>query len=447
MRPRAVPAGIRLRGLVHPEERGVVALSGGGDSLCLLHALSRRQQELGVVFHAAHVDHRLRPGSAAEARQARALGEGLGVDVVLLQAAIDGGCGNLQERARVERHRLLTEHARECGAHWLALGHTATDQAELVLMRAVRGTGPTGLAGMAWSEELEGGPRLVRPLLGVRREQVEEYLRCHGLRPVLDPTNATDAYFRNRVRNQVLPLLRRENPRVVDALCRLAQVCREESDALDRLAADILRRSVTGHSVSVASLGALPTGLLHRVLRMAHRESVGALRGLERSHVEAMSRLLHDAEGCQGVDLPGARVERRYGSLVWVRGGAGTPTIAPITIAAPGRHPLADGRVAHLTLEQSWENRHPRDLLCSRRLSFPLTLRSVESGDRIAIGQGHHRKISRVLMDARVPASLRGSVPLLLCASEVVMVLGHRRAAGWAPEPGGPALVVRLAEA
>ena len=261
---------IRKRGLLDRGDHVAIAFSGGPDSLCLLHLLARLAPALDLRLVALHVDHGLRTEARQEARRADELAEEAGVPFRLLRAELGGAAGNLQERARDARALLLGEAAEAEGCQRLALGHTADDQAETVIMRAVRGAGPRGLAAMAWQDGT-----IIRPLLATTRQEIEAYLTSLHLRPVRDPTNAGQAYMRNRVRQGVMPLLRQENPRVVDALCRLAEICREEDLALTTVCGEALVRAGEGleRGLDVRSLAGLPAAMLPRVLLLAHQQA------------------------------------------------------------------------------------------------------------------------------------------------------------------------------
>ena len=428
---------IDQRGLIRRGDRGGVAFSGGADSLCLLHLLARLRDERALQIEAIHVDHGLRPGSADEARAARELGLSLGVEVSVLQAGLDPlPAGNLQDSARRRRLALLEEQVAARGLDWIALAHTASDQAETVLMRAVRGAGVRGLAGMDWRR----GP-LIRPLLGISRREVEAYLARHGLRPVVDPSNATDRYLRNRLRHHVLPLLARENPRVEEALCRLADNCREEDEALEAQVAGLVR--AVGAEAGVRALRELPAGLQARVIRTAHQQAVGAASPrLERRHVEAVLELLSHARGSQSVDLPGARLERRYDRLIWVVRAppeVRTGPFTPVQLEGPGRVQLSDGRtVVVSTRTAGGEGR----ALVLERIGFPLTLRPPRAGDRFRVGARARRRVFRVLMDAKISRSERGSVPLVIWREEVVQIVGLRVAHGWMASGAGIEILV-----
>jgi len=433
-------------------QQGAVAFSGGPDSLCLLHLLARLAREPGAGFglEALVVDHGLRQSSGEEAAQASAMASELGVPAAILPAAIQGK-GNLQQQAREARLTLLQARAEASGLDWVALGHTATDQAETLLMRAVRGTGLQGLAGMGWRR---GG--FIRPLLGITRPQVKQYLDQHKLIPLQDPTNASDLFFRNRIRHRVLPLLEQENPGVVPCLCRLADTCREARESLAMLAQQALDRSrMAEGGFDARILSSLPPGLKHEALRLAHAEAVGSCRGLGRDHVLQMAALLEACAGTRTLDLPGARLENTYGVLWWSQEEAHGEAMQPLEVPGPGAYQLSSGRTI-LFQRRSWEDGDgARDLrwggageevvhlLDAGKVRFPLRIRGRLPGDRLSIGPGRSRKVSRILIDAKLPMKERSEVPLVFFGDQLVLLVGQRRAFGYAPKEGAEVLLVR----
>ncbi len=442
----------RTHGLIAPGDGGAVAFSGGPDSLCLLHLLGQLRRDMGFEVVALHVDHGLRPGSAGEAEQAAALARGLGLEVEVLRAELSlDGEGNLQQRAREARLGLLAGAAGDRGCRWVALGHTATDQAETVLMRAVRGAGLQGLAGMAAARA-----PFIRPLLQVERPDVRAYLQRHSLTPLEDPSNRSDLYLRNRLRRHVMPLLEQENPAVVQALCRLARSCREDDEALEAGARQLLERARDPDGVKVSELRGLLPGLLHRVLRLAYAGATGSTRRLSRMHVEQMARLLSSEQGTASLDLPGARLRREYGLLRWESEGKGEGEGKgkgegkgegtwgePVEVAGPGVYSLPDGRSLEVRLAGPGQVAAGQTL-DPVRVPFPLWARGPAPGDRVAVGHKMSRKVARLLMDAKIPRADRWRVPLVFCGDVVVAVVGVRVAHGYVGEPGGRGLVLKL---
>ncbi|MBK8480481.1 MAG: tRNA lysidine(34) synthetase TilS [Proteobacteria bacterium] len=418
--------------LIARGSHGLVAFSGGPDSLCLLDLLLMLGRERGISLRALHVDHRLRPDSASQAQQAAAQARGLGATVVVhALTGLDPGAGNLQERARLARRAALEQAAQASAAQWIALGHTADDQAETVLMRLLRGSGVGGLAAMAPVDA-----PWVRPLLTTTRAEILAHLEARGLSALADPSNADPRHLRSRVRHLLLPALTRENPALSAAFGRLAQHCREEDQALDTIARALFASHRGPEGLRLLGLRELPVAILHRVLRLHYAATVGSLRGLSRAHVQQLAALVGRCRGSERLDLPMARAERRYDTLVLApRVPATTPRPGGLRLEREGRSALADGRSLELRRLAPGETAACAEVLPLRALNRGLELRSPRSGDRIAIAAGRHRRVARLLIDLKVPRAERADVLLVCAEGEVLLVLGLRRAFGQAPGP------------
>lgn len=312
---------------------GVVAVSGGPDSVALAHLLWGRVVE-GLIprLTLAHVNHRLR-GADSDADEAFVLGlpAAWGADADRLAACSTRvetaqhaatAHDNLEATARAERYHWLTEIARSEGAAWVAAGHTADDQAETVLFRLLRGSGLRGLGGMSPRRPLAEGVDLLRPLLDVPRCEVVRYLDERGLPSREDATNREVRFTRNRLRHELLPLLReRYNPAVAAVLCRLAEQARAVQDDLDERAAALLSASELPRAGDVlvfraAALLAAPAHLAAEALRQAWRREGWPLDAM--GYVE-WRRLLDVARGAPPAwDFPGGVRARRVGGVVQV---------------------------------------------------------------------------------------------------------------------------------
>jgi tRNA(Ile)-lysidine synthase len=300
------PAGLRtvadraaraLAAAVAPADGDGVALavSGGADSLALLHAMrvlaGPRRWRLAVLT----VDHDLRPGSAADAAFVVDHAKALGVPARLLTLAP----GDLERHrdagpegaARAARYEALWPAAGELGCAFLATGHTLDDQAETVLLQLLRGAGPDGLAGIA----VRAGS-LLRPLLGVRRSETRACCAAVGVEPREDPTNADPGPLRNRVRSHLLPLLEELRPGATQALARTAALAADERDWLDPLVATTLATlRADGVALDAGGLGGLPAALARRVVRAAAREV-----GVAVPDAAATDRVIGLATGADG---------------------------------------------------------------------------------------------------------------------------------------------------
>jgi tRNA(Ile)-lysidine synthase len=286
-----------------PGQRLVVACSGGADSVALAAAAVFEARAAGWLVGAAVVDHQLQPGSARVAAGVRDRMQTLGCDPSdVLTVEVAGSGSGPEGDARAARYRALTAYATPLGAIVL-LGHTMDDQAETVLLGLARGSGVRSLSGMpaAW-------PGFRRPLLGISRELTQEACAAMGLGVWQDPHNSDTRFARVRVRDEVLPVLERNlGPGVARALARTAELARQDADALDALAGDLLGRAMPagGDGLSVDALQPAPAALRRRVLRRWAVHAGVPAGDLTAVHTEAVDRLVTAWHGQLGVDLPG----------------------------------------------------------------------------------------------------------------------------------------------
>ena len=301
----------------------LVALSGGPDSLALAAATGFEAPRAGVRAGAIVVDHGLQDRSAEVADAAADAARTLGLDPVLVRRVSVTTGGGPEDAARNARYLAFDDAIRSAGAARLLLGHTLDDQAETVLLGLARGSGAVSLRGMAPLAPARGvpGTHYSRPLLGIRRATTVAFCADSGLSPWTDPHNADPAYSRVRVRGRVLPVLEAElGPGVAEALARTAEQLREDADALDHFAEEwaeeVVGLTEDGRlTLDVGGLAANPPALRQRILRFAARSEYGV--SLSRAHTLAISALVSDWHGQGEVSVPGIRVDRRGGLLVF----------------------------------------------------------------------------------------------------------------------------------
>ena len=415
MRRTALESGVAqaLRGLGHPSagESVVVGLSGGADSVALLHTLTALGRHRGFTVLAAHLDHGLRPESAADSAFCREVSEALGIpfrtrraDVAARRRAEGGG---LEEAARRERHAFLRAVKEDEGFSWIALAHTRDDQAETVLLRLLRGAGGLGLSAMR--------PRagdLLRPMLSLSRRDVLDHLAARALSWREDASNADLAIARNRVRHELIPYLERHfNPAVREALARSAALLAEDADALD---------SGAGDALTVTALRRAPRAMARLTVRRA-LQGAGGLRGVGLAHVDAIVDLAAtEAPSGRRVALPGGReAVFHFDEVRITRRRAPVPPFAlPLTV--PGAVALPDGR---RLVARAAGGPAAADVVAVP--DGPLEIRTRRPGDRVRTS-GRDLSLKRFLMDQRVPAQERGSIPLLAAGHQVLWVPGQR---------------------
>ena len=325
-RPRLTPAiaDVRraVRAVLEASETSplvLVALSGGPDSLALAAATAFEAPRAGWRAGAVIVDHGLQDGSDAVAARAAGQARELGLDPVTVVRVEVGTEGGPEAAARAVRYAVLDRQTTSSGAQITLLGHTLDDQAETVLLGLARGSGAASLQGMA-----AASGRYRRPLLGIRRATTVQACADAGLDPWTDPHNEDPAFSRVRVRREVLPVLERElGPGIAEALARTAEQLREDAEALDafaeEVAEDLADHAEAGLSLPVRALASNPPALRQRIIRLAVSSEFGV--ALSRAQTLEVARLVTDWHGQAGVDLPGVRVVRRAGLLVFSASG------------------------------------------------------------------------------------------------------------------------------
>ncbi len=428
-----------LRAAVPQASLLVVGVSGGPDSLCLLHALCHGAPALGLRLHVAHLNHGLRGEEADEDARAVAVEAArLGLPVTVERAHLSPATGPaLEERAREARYRFLAGVVEATGAWAAAVGHTADDQVETVLLNLVRGAGLRGLGGMHPLTSLKwpgGEPlRVVRPLLRVTRTQTEAFCGALGLSPRYDSTNADPGPRRNLLRLQVIPLLRQINPRLDQAIARTAGVAAGGLQALEEQAARLLARAAdTGNQqvIHILPLATANDEVLTYALIEWWRRRTGLPPLLQSSHLGSLRRVLWAGRG--EASLPRSwRCVVESGTARLELGPPGQP-------AVPGEQPLAvPGATAWGPWEivaeaaATWPSPLPRmtreawlDLDCT---GTDLLIRARRPGDRfVPLGMKTPKSLQNFLVDARVPRSQRDQVPLVLTGDAIVWVAGWR---------------------
>ena len=418
--PRLLASLLRSSAGFAPPTAYCVALSGGLDSSVLLHALARAWHDGLPPLRAVHVNHGLQAGAEAWAEHCRRFCAGLGVELSILRVDARARAGDSPEAAaRRARYRALAEALAANEA--LLTAHHRDDQAETLLLQLLRGAGPRGLAAMPPARRLGAG-LLLRPLLDYERAELETYARQHALAWVEDPSNREQAFERNFLRHQVMPLLRQRWPGLGKTLARSARACAEAAALNEALAAQDMP-AAPGAVLPLARLRTLPAARRRNVLFHWLQQQGAVLPSA--AQMAQLERIITAAEDAMPRVDWGEWVVWRYRDALHLLTRAETLPLHG-ELDWDGRTPLPLPGLGRL------ESRPVRGQgLRAECLRGHLQIRFRRGGERCRPrGQAHHRPLKKLLQDAGVPPWQRWRIPLLFIDDQLAAVIGH-----WPCEP------------
>ncbi len=432
---------IRLQGLLAPGDHVLAAVSGGPDSVALLGVLTKLQVGLALErITVVHFDHGLRGRESDEDRQfVAALARAEGLDFHWARADVAGFARNkkisIEMAARECRRSFFLKTAAELKADKIALGHTADDQAEEVLLRILRGTGPGGIQGMSAST----AQGIIRPLLFATREAILEYLKDGGRQFRNDSTNLVPSCQRNFLRLKVFPLLKEAfNPQIGSTITRCADLAREEEswwDSQIRTLWDDLCLETAQHRCALDFEGVrgLHPALVRRILRFGINLVKGNLSGVGYVHLEALSDLVFSGRRGKTVEIPGGlEAVLREDKLLIASKDCCVPGILPnetLFIDSPGSYAFGGFRFEIGPLGADLGPAPDRDCIRmdNEKLKWPLHLRYRRPGDRFhPLGMVGSKKLKDFFIDRRVPGPRRQAVPLVCDSEKICWVAGMR---------------------
>ncbi len=404
--------------MIAPGDRVVCAVSGGADSVALLWGFYLLREKLGIELAAAHFNHGLRGAESDRDEEfVRGFCDRFEIPLFVGRGEVKAGRKGLEAAAREKRYAFFSTLDGK-----IATAHTADDNAETVLMHLIRGTGLDGLGGI-----MPVSGNVIRPLLGVTREEIMAFLEEYHISHIEDSSNAGDAFLRNRLRHHVMPLLKQENPRFSENLSEMAASLRQDAAALNALD--------TG-SADVSRLKELPPALRSRALARFLKES--GVAEPERGHIRMAEALVFSERPSAWAVLPGGViVAREYDRLVCRKDSS------PIEATV-----IRPGQTVELP-EQGLRIRYiPAQELCNTKEVFtvntqgPILLRSRQSGDTIRLNIGT-QSLKKLFVDRKIPAAIRKSIPVF-SDEQGVLGVGSIGANVDRVATGLPAMQIRL---
>ena len=439
--------------MIDKDETVVVCVSGGIDSVALLHILTGLREEYKLSIIAAHINHRLRGRESDRDEEfVRQLAHNFNVKFVgkrVDTAKFLKRGDSLQDVARQLRYRFFDEVAQRYNADRIATGHTMDDLAETMIMRFLRGTGLSGLSGIP---PVRG--KYIRPLIDISRQEIEKYVSIHGLNFVRDSSNKKVKYLRNRIRLKLMPVLKDYNPKLMTDLARLAHILRRDEEYLENKAKEvytslIVRRDVNIISLSMKKLKRVGGPIQSRIFFIAVEEMLSSSRGFYSCHVEDFLGLLSSKAPNVSIDLPnGLKAYREYDVVTIEKGRASGDRGREKRKSLSFEQRLKVNDTTKVVLDSGIqiaqfkaEVKKNDSLLEVRNISTnnvayfdsdklkkPLVVRSFKNGDRfIPFGMAGHKKIKDLFIEKKIPRRSRRMVPILVSGNEILWVVGVRQ--------------------
>jgi len=440
---------IRENALVSSGQKLLVAVSGGPDSVCLLHILSELRKELGIELHIAHLNHQLRGAeSEADAEYVAALARRLGIPSTIASRDVRSYRSqhhlSLEEAAREVRYTFLAGVAEDVGAERVAVGHTADDHIETIIMHLIRGSGTRGMRGLLpvsrWKSE-DNSLTIIRPLLELSREETIACCRRHHLKPRTDTSNLSLEPLRNRVRQHLLPELQKYNPQIAEALLRLARTATDDLDFIEtearRLWGEVARTDGGSVVIDKKIFLALPSALKRHLLRASIESLLGNLKDIEASHIEDILDALDKPAG-KVIGLPyGLSFNIEYDRYLMSPDSASIcpfPALeSEFELKIPGKTSASGWEIEAAIISpsaakvKSAETNEFAACFDFDRTGSKLSVRRRLPGDRFQpLGMKQPKKLNQFMIDARIPQAWRRRIPIVCSAGQILWVVGWR---------------------
>ncbi|SHJ89134.1 tRNA lysidine(34) synthetase TilS [Paramaledivibacter caminithermalis] len=435
---------IQVNNLIEKGEGIVVGVSGGPDSVCLLHLLWRIRKDFNIDIYVVHLDHQFRGIEAQkDARYVEKLCNTLGIKSFIFSYDVSKYSKEkgvtFEVAGRELRYKLFDQIAKETDSSKIAIAQNRNDQAETVLMRLFRGSGLDGLTAINYKRD----NKIIRPLLDITRKEIDEYCRENDLKPRIDKTNLESIYTRNKVRIELIPYIEKNfNPCIIDVLWRSANLLRDDSNYLNLLSEEKLRditieKNSNKCSLDYKKFNRLDIAIKRRVIRGAIREIKGDLKDLGLTHIESVIELIDKKNVGAKIDLPGhITVELGYNSID-VKNSKKLQdenstydfeyelNIGKITYIRPLNASIKAEIIDGL---KSYNNRDRYVAFVDyNKVKGRLLIRNRRNGDRFKpIGMKGTKKIKDYFIDKKISKDIRDKIPLLCDDKGIIWVIGYR---------------------
>lgn len=429
---------IKKYNMIHRGDRIIVAVSGGPDSVCLLHVLFKLKEKYELTLFVAHVNHQLRGLHADEdMRFVREMSESLGLPFYakvenVAKLASDMHM-SLEQAGRYVRYNFFRELKGQLKADKIAVAHNKDDQAETVLLHFLRGTGTQGLTGM---DPVSGD--IIRPLIEFSRKDIETYIKENGLKYRTDYTNYEINYTRNRIRLELIPYLREHfNRKITDVIVQTADILREEDNYIQKDVEEVCKRichmSQDGVQINLKEFSELQLAIKRRLIKKAIQMVKGNDLNVEFKHINYIIDFVEHGNSGNRIDIPGNLcVGLQYGKIkVFLSSCTSAKLDFSYSLVIPGETHIEElnARIYAATethVEPDFNDKY-KAYLDYEKLPGELFVRTRKNGDYIVpFGMKGRKKLKDYFIDAKVPIEVRDRIPLIASGSEIIWIIGHR---------------------
>ncbi|MCX7695763.1 MAG: tRNA lysidine(34) synthetase TilS [Caloramator sp.] len=428
-----VLAYIKENSLIEPGDKIVVGLSGGPDSVCLLHILCSLKEELNITIYSAHINHMIRGEEALRDEEySRKLSEKLNVEHFSIRVKVEEFAKEhkmtSEEAGRYIRYKFFDEVLKKVGGNKVALAHNMNDNAETIIMNLIRGTGTLGLVGIP--NKRDG--KYIRPILCLTRDEIERYCEENGLNPQIDSTNKESIYTRNKVRLELIPYIKEHfNSNIVESLNRLSQIIKSEEDFLQSYVDDILNNNYINNRFSIEVFNKQHIAIKRRIIRRIIEKVYGSISGIEQKHIDDCIDLIFKGETGKYVVLPHnivCKIEYQN-FIINILKDEKIEYEYKIKIPGITYIPELNAKIYTNVLENLNNIKHNTFIkyFDYDKIGNDIAIRSRKSGDYIFLsGIGGKKKLKDFFIDKKVPRDERQTIPLIAKGSEIIWIIGMR---------------------
>lgn len=416
---KAISSTIRKHTMIAHGQTVCAAISGGPDSTALLFILNELKETFGFRVKACHFDHALRSGSSGDALFAEKMAERLGLEFAMERDGSPGG-GSIQSLAREKRYQFFKKLLDAGYADLVATGHTLDDSVETSIMWMLRGVGPGAFGGVPCVRE-----KYVRPLVGIRRSALLSWLKRNEIEYVIDPTNDTDKYLRNRIRRHVIPALETQSHNAVEAVARLARLVKDQNLVLESMANEklttITEKKYAGRLViKPAALDGEPEAMRLVIYRMAFRSAGADPSKLSSKHFDAIESMLSLRTLGRSLDRPGGLYARLDHEGLTLGYRPKHETLKETGVTCPLETPVGDYilRVRCVNGEKA-----KGQIIDAEKTPSGAVFRTRNPGDFLRIkGMSGRKKLKTFFIDRKIPSGMRDRTPLMAYGSEILWI-------------------------